>query len=77
MNDRQQREDDITANAVVRGLNILEVRNPGVARHYMEYNAVPAAVIARVLDHPMLRRKPSAGQLLSEAITPAPPDEQE
>jgi hypothetical protein len=76
MNDRQRRADEGTANAVARGLNILAVRDFNLARRYMEYKAVPAEVIARVLEHPGLRRRVSAGQSVSEAITPATPDHQ-
>jgi len=60
----------VTANAVARGLNILAVRNAGLARRYMEYQHVPAALIARVLAQPALRRRKSEVQSLSEAITP-------
>lgn len=74
MSERQKRTDVDTANVVARGINILLVRDRSVARHYMEYKHVPPHVIDRVLDHPALRRMPSAGQLRSEAITPFPPD---
>lgn len=74
MSDRQKRTDIDTANVVTRGINILHVRDRSVARHYMEYKHVPPQVINRVLDHPGLRRTPSAEQLRSEAITPFPPD---
>lgn len=70
MSERQQRKDDSTANAVARGLNILAVRNPALARRYMEHMAVPAGVIARVLTRPDLRRRESAEQSITEAITP-------
>lgn len=70
MSQRQQRSDDATANAVARGLNILAVRTPELARRYMEYKHVPPAVIARVLEQPDTRRRESAGQAMSEAITP-------
>ena len=73
MSDRQRRTDIETANVVTRGVNILMVRDRSVARHYMEYMHVPADVIARVLDHPGLRRTPSAEQVMSEAIVPFPP----
>ena len=73
MTDRQRRDDEVTANAVARGLNILAVRNAWLARRYMEYKRVPAAVIARVLDEPALRRRESAEQAISEAITPDRP----
>jgi len=76
INERQRRSDLPTANAVARGLNILAVRDPGLARHYMLHKHVPDHVIARVLDHPALRRRESAGQSVSEAITPSPPDDQ-
>jgi hypothetical protein len=68
--DRQRRNDQATANAVARGLNILAVRSAKLARRYMEYKHVPDAVIARVLTEPSLRRRESAGQADSEAITP-------
>jgi hypothetical protein len=71
MNERQQRADEGMANAVARGLNILAVRDADLARRYMEYNHVPAQVIARVLACPGQRRRVSPGQLVSEAITPA------
>ncbi|MEX5746877.1 hypothetical protein [Massilia sp. X63] len=73
MSERQKRTDIHTANVVMRGVNILLVRDPVVARKYMEYKHVPAHVIERVLDYPTLRRMPSAEQLRSEAITPFPP----
>ena len=66
MSLRQQR----TANVVARGVNILAVRDHSVARHYMDYHHVPAAVIERVLDDPVARRTPSASQRESEAISP-------
>lgn len=70
MSERQQRSDATTANAVARGLNILAVRNPAVARRYMEHMDVPSGVIERVLSRPELRRRESSEQSLSEAITP-------
>jgi len=70
MIERQRRTDAVTANAVARGLNILTVRNATLARRYMEYKHVPASVIARVLAEPAFRRRESAEQSLSEAITP-------
>jgi hypothetical protein len=73
MSERQRRVDCVTAKAVARGVNILTVRNRSLALHYMEYKRVPAEVIARVLDHPELRRTPSTEQLISEAITPSDP----
>ena len=73
MSERQRRTDDEMAKAVTRGVNILMVRDRLVARHYMETMQVPPQVIARVLDHPGLRRTPSAEQLMSEAIVPFPP----
>jgi len=76
INERQRRSDEPTANAVARGLNILAVRNAELARHYMRHNNVPAHVIARVLGHPALRRRESAGQSVSEAITPSSQDDQ-
>jgi hypothetical protein len=42
----------------------------------MQHKNVPDHVIARVLGDPALRRRESAGQSVSEAITPSPPDEQ-
>jgi hypothetical protein len=71
MNERQRRSDVLTANAVARGLNILAVRNQSLAQHYMEYKGVPGHVISRVLHMPASRRQPSAGQVISEAITPS------
>jgi hypothetical protein len=76
INERQRRSDEPRANAVARGLNILAVRNAELARRYMQHNNVPAHVIARVLDHPALRRRESAGQSVSEAITPSSQDDQ-
>jgi sulfatase maturation enzyme AslB (radical SAM superfamily) len=73
MSERQQRSDEPTANAVARGLNILAVRNADVARRYMRHMRVPDQVIERVLDHPHLRRRESAAQSISEAITPSTP----
>lgn len=73
MTDRQRRGDEATANAVARGLNILAVRNARLARRYMEYKRVPATVIARVLAEPASRRRESAEQAISEAITPDKP----
>lgn len=70
MIERQRRADEATANAVARGLNILAVRDAELARRYMEHKQVPAAVIERVLAQPALRRRESAEQSLSEAITP-------
>lgn len=71
--ERQKRVDSRAANAVARGLNILAVRNRSLARNYMEHKRVPPEVIARVLDHPALRRRQSEDQLTSEAITPSAP----
>jgi hypothetical protein len=76
INERQRRSNEPTANAVARGLNILAVRNAEVARRYMRYKNVPDHVIARVLDHPPMRRRESAEQSVSEAITPSPLDDQ-
>jgi len=73
-NERQRREDEATANAVARGLNILAVRDAGLARNYMEFKGVPTHVIARVLERPELRRRESIGQSVSEAITPSGPE---
>lgn len=72
MQERQRRSDEVTANAVARGLNILAVRNADVAQRYMEHKRVPPHVICRVLTQPILRRKVSPEQSLSEAITPSP-----
>ena len=77
MIERQRRSDICTAKAVARGLNILLVRNRSLVQKYMEYRHVPAGVITRVLDKPLLRRAPSTDQLVSEAITPSPPQEPE
>lgn len=71
MSERQRRSDIGTANAVARGINIEGVRNRSLARNYMEYKRVPPGVIARVLDNPSARRRPDAGQVVSEAITPS------
>lgn len=73
MRERQMRFDEETAKAVARGLNILAVRGPAVAKRYMEYKHVPADVIARVVTEPAQRRRLSAGQAASEAITPSQP----
>jgi hypothetical protein len=75
MSERQRRSDLPTANAVARGLNILLMRDRGLAEHYMEYKHVPGRVILRVLAHPEQRRQPSAEQAISEAITPSPPSD--
>ncbi len=72
MHVRQRRSDEATANAVARGLNILSVRDAVQARRYMEFKDVPAAVIERVLADSTQCRKPTAAQLVSEAITPLP-----
>jgi hypothetical protein len=74
MEERQRRSDTATANAVARGLNILHVRNPRLARRYMEYKQVPVEVVERVLDRPDQRRRQSAEQSVSEAITPSEPN---
>ena len=74
MNVRQRRADEVRANAVARGLNIMAVRDAAVARRYMEHKDVPAEVIARVLTLPQQRRRPTAEQLASEAITPSTRD---
>lgn len=71
MNERQKRTDGGMAKAVMRGINILAVRNRAVAQNYMEYKRVPSTVITRVLDSPASRRVPSTEQLISEAITPS------
>jgi hypothetical protein len=76
INERQRRSDESTANAVARGLNILAVRDAELARQYMQHKSVPDHVIDRVLGHPALRRRESAGQSVSEAITPSPADNQ-
>jgi hypothetical protein len=70
MIERQRRGDEATANAVARGLNILAVRSARLARRYMEYKQVPDTVIARVIAQPSLRRRESAAQADTEAITP-------
>jgi hypothetical protein len=72
-NERQRRTDEPTANAVARGLNILTARNGDLASRCMRYKRVPDHVIERVLDHPLLRRRESVGQSISEAITPSSP----
>lgn len=74
--ERQRRRDGPAANAVARGLNILAARNAELASRYMRHKLVPEHVIARVLGHPALRRRESAGQLVSEAITPSSWDDQ-
>jgi hypothetical protein len=71
IDERQRRSDELTANAVARGLNILTVRDAELARRYMEHKEVPAHVISRVLDDPEARRRESAAQSVSEAITPS------
>ena len=76
INERQRRSDEAAANAVARGLNILEVRDAELARRYMRHKRVPDHVIDRVLVHPELRRRKSADQSVSEAITPSAPDDQ-
>jgi hypothetical protein len=75
LSERQRRNDEQTANAVARGLNILAVRDAELARRYMQHKQVPDHVIARVLDHPGLRRQESAAQSVSEAITPSSPED--
>jgi hypothetical protein len=75
-NERQRRSDESTANAVARGLNILAVRDAELAKRYMRHKKVPDDVIVRVLSYPALRRQESAGQSVSEAITPSPLDDQ-
>lgn len=72
MQERQRRSDEVTANAVARGLNILAVRNADLAQRYMDYKHVPPHVICRVLTQPILRRRLSPEQSISEAITPSP-----
>jgi predicted kinase len=74
-NERQRRADEVTANAVARGLNILTVRDAVLARNYMEFKDVPEHVIARVLQSRELRRRESTGQSVSEAITPSAPED--
>jgi len=76
MNERQRRSDEETANAVARGVNILDVRGAEVAQRYMEYKRVPESVIERVLGDPACRRKPTPAQSVSEAILPSPPSDQ-
>jgi hypothetical protein len=75
MSERQRRVDCGTAKAVARGVNILAVRNRSLALNYMEYKRVPKGVIVRVLDNPASRRMPSTEQLITEAITPSPQDD--
>lgn len=75
INERQRRSDESTANAVARGLNILAVRDAELARRYMKHKDVPEHVIVRVLNEPAARRLQSAGQSVSEAITPSGPDQ--
>lgn len=72
MHVRQRRSDQATANAVARGLNILNVRDAVQARRYMEFKGVPPPVIERVLATPCQCRTPSQAQLVSEAIVPFP-----
>ena len=72
MSERQRRTNIEMAKVVTRGVNILAVRDRVVASHYMETMQVPPDIIARVLDHPGLRRTPSEQQLMSEAIVPFP-----
>jgi hypothetical protein len=74
MQERQRRSDEVTANAVARGLNTLAVRNADLAQRYMEHKDVPSEVICRVLTRPDLRRRLSLEQSISEAITPSPQD---
>jgi hypothetical protein len=74
-NERQRRADEVTANAVARGLNILAVRDASLARNYMEFKDVPEHVIVRVLEWSELRRRESTGQSVSEAITPSAPED--
>ena len=76
IDERQRRSDETRANAVARGLNILAVRNAKVARRYMRHMNVPDRVIDRVFGNPALRRRESAGQSVSEAITPTSRDDQ-
>jgi hypothetical protein len=75
IDERQRRSDEPTANAVARAMNILAVRDAGLARRYMEHKNVPDHVIVRVLGNPALCRRESPGQSVSEAITPSPPDD--
>jgi hypothetical protein len=77
MNERQRRTDIDTANVVTRAINILAVRNRSLAQNYMECKDVPARVVQRVLDQPGSRRAPSAAQVISEALTPSPPDQRD
>jgi hypothetical protein len=74
MSERQKRTDIATANVVMRGINIMAVRNRLLAENYMRVNHVPPGVIERVLDQPASRRAASPQQLISEAIIPLPPD---
>jgi len=76
INARQRRRNRPAANAGARGLNILAARNAELANRYMRYKRVLEHVIARVPGHSCLRRRQSAGQSVSEAITPSSPDDQ-
>jgi hypothetical protein len=76
-NERQRRRDGPAADAVARGLNILAARNAELASRYMRHKLVPEHVIARVLGDPALCRRESAGQSVSEAITPSSPTDQD
>jgi len=71
INDRQRRPDGPVADAVARGLNILGARNAELASRYMRHKLVPEQVIVRVLGDPAVCRRESAGQSVSEAITPS------
>jgi hypothetical protein len=72
MSERQRRTDETTAKAVARGINILGIRDSALAQRYMRHMGVPDAVIARVIAEPDARRRQSAEQSVSEAITPSP-----
>jgi hypothetical protein len=77
INERQRRRDGPSADAVARGLNILAARNAELANRYMRHKHVPEHVIARVLGHAARCRRESAGQSVSEAITPTSPDDRD
>jgi hypothetical protein len=72
MSERQRRNDIGTSNVVMRGINILIVRNRFLAQNYMRLNHVPQHVIERVLDNPASRRVTTPEQLISEALVPSP-----
>lgn len=61
MNKRQRRTNEATANAVARGLNILDVRDAALARHYMEYKDVPGQLLR--FRREVVRRRPGQRRL--------------